>query len=72
MLATTAILRARPQHFRPVMLRCLNERRLETHTALVAVLASFVDYLAEKLLSPDQDTVARILTEIVKETLKMA
>jgi cellulose synthase/poly-beta-1,6-N-acetylglucosamine synthase-like glycosyltransferase len=65
-LAATAILRARPQHFRSVMLRCLNERRLEAHTALVDVLASFVDYLAEKLLSPDQDTVARILTEIVR------
>jgi cellulose synthase/poly-beta-1,6-N-acetylglucosamine synthase-like glycosyltransferase len=65
-LAATSILRTRPQHFRSVMLRCLNERRLEAHTALVDVLASFVDYLAEKLLSPDQDTVARILTEIVR------
>jgi cellulose synthase/poly-beta-1,6-N-acetylglucosamine synthase-like glycosyltransferase len=65
-LAATAILRARPQHFRPVMLRCLNEGRQEAHTALLDVLASFVDYLAEKLLSPDQATVARILAEIVR------
>ena len=65
-LAATAILRARPQHFRSVMLRCLNESREAAHTALLDVLASFVDYLAEKLLSPDQDTVARILAEIIR------
>jgi len=65
-LAATAILRARPQHFRSVMLRCLNEKREAAHTALLDVLASFVDYLAEKLASPDQAMVERILVEIIR------
>jgi cellulose synthase/poly-beta-1,6-N-acetylglucosamine synthase-like glycosyltransferase len=65
-LAVTAILRARPQHFRSVMLRCLNEKRERAHAALLDVLANYVDYLAEKLLSPDSPTVARILAEIIR------
>jgi cellulose synthase/poly-beta-1,6-N-acetylglucosamine synthase-like glycosyltransferase len=65
-LAVTAILRARPQHFRSVMLRCLNERREAARATLLDVLASYVDYLAEKLLSPDSPTVAQILTEIIR------
>jgi cellulose synthase/poly-beta-1,6-N-acetylglucosamine synthase-like glycosyltransferase len=65
-LAVTAILRARPQHFRSVMLRCLNEKRAAAHAALLDVLANYVDYLAEKLLSPDSPTVAQILTEIIR------
>ncbi len=65
-LAVTAILRARPQHFRSVMLRCLNEKREAAHAALLDVLANYVDYLAEKLLSPDSPTVERILTEIIR------
>jgi cellulose synthase/poly-beta-1,6-N-acetylglucosamine synthase-like glycosyltransferase len=65
-LAVTAILRARPQHFRSVMLRCLNEKREAAHATLLDVLASYVDYLAEKLLSPDSPTVERILTQIIR------
>ncbi len=65
-LAVTAILRARPQHFRSVMLRCLNEKRERARATLLDVLANYVDYLAEKLLSPDSPTVTRILTEIVR------
>jgi cellulose synthase/poly-beta-1,6-N-acetylglucosamine synthase-like glycosyltransferase len=65
-LAITAILRARPQHFRSVMLRCLNEQNNAAHAALVEVLSSFVDYLMEKLLSPEAQTVERILAEIVR------
>jgi cellulose synthase/poly-beta-1,6-N-acetylglucosamine synthase-like glycosyltransferase/HEAT repeat protein len=65
-LAITAILRARPQHFRAVMLRCLNESRETAHAALVDVLANFTDYLMEKLLSPDPSTVAQILAEMVR------
>jgi cellulose synthase/poly-beta-1,6-N-acetylglucosamine synthase-like glycosyltransferase len=65
-LAITAILRARPQHFRAVMLRCLNEKRESAHATLLDVLASYVDYLAEKLLSPDSPTVEQILTEIIR------
>ncbi len=65
-LAVTAILRARPQHFRSVMLRCLNEKRVAAHAVLLDVLANYVDYLAEKLLSPDSPTVAQILTEIIR------
>ena len=65
-LAITAILRARPQHFRSVMLRCLNEKRVAAHAVLLDVLANYVDYLAEKLLSPDSPTVVQILTEIIR------
>ena len=65
-LAITAILRARPQHFRSVMLRCLNERREAARATLVEVLSNFVDYLMEKLRSPDAETVERILTQIVR------
>jgi peptidoglycan-N-acetylglucosamine deacetylase len=65
-LAVTAILRARPQHFRAVMLRCLAEQRPRAHAALVEVLSGYVDYLMEKLDSPDAVTVARVLIEIVR------
>jgi cellulose synthase/poly-beta-1,6-N-acetylglucosamine synthase-like glycosyltransferase len=65
-LAVTAILRARPQHFRSVRLRCLNEKRAAAHAVLLDVLANYVDYLAEKLLSPDSPTVEQILTEIIR------
>jgi len=65
-LAITSILRARPQHFRGIMLRCLNERRQAAHATLVEALAGFVDYLMEKLRSPDAGTVERILAEILR------
>jgi len=65
-LAITAILRVRPQHFRAVMLRCLNEQREAAHGALVEVLSGYVDYLMEKLLSTDAPTIAQVLTEIVR------
>ena len=65
-LAITAILRARPQHFRSVMLRCLNEKRESAHAALIDVLSNYIDYLLEKLLLPDSSIVAEILTEIVR------
>jgi cellulose synthase/poly-beta-1,6-N-acetylglucosamine synthase-like glycosyltransferase len=65
-LAATAILRARPQHFRSVMLRCLNEKREAARATLLDVLANYVDYLAEKLLSADSPIVAEILTEIIR------
>ena len=51
-LAVTAILRARPQHFRSVMLRCLNEKRDDAHAALLDVLANYVDYLAGEAALP--------------------
>ena len=65
-MAATAILRARPQHFRSVMLRCLNEKRETARAALLDVLANYVDYLAEKLLSADSPIVAEILAEIIR------
>ena len=65
-LAVTAILRARPQHFRSVMLRCLNEQRAAAQATLLDVLANYVDYLAEKLLSPDSPIVAQILTQVIR------
>jgi cellulose synthase/poly-beta-1,6-N-acetylglucosamine synthase-like glycosyltransferase len=65
-LAAAAILRARPQHFRSVILRCLNERRDTARATLLDVLANYVDYLAEKLLSPDAPIVAEVLTEIIR------
>ena len=65
-LAVAAILRARPQHFRSVMLRCLNERRETALATLLDVLANYVDYLAEKLLSADSPIVAEILMEIIR------
>jgi hypothetical protein len=65
-LAVVAILRARPQHFRSVMLRCLNEKREAAHATLLDVLANYVDYLAEKLLSADSPIVTEILMEIIR------
>jgi peptidoglycan-N-acetylglucosamine deacetylase len=64
-LALTAIVRARPQHFRTVMQRCLDDNRPEAHAALVEVLSGFVDYLMGKLLLPDANAAERILLEIM-------
>ncbi len=65
-LAITAILRARPQHFRAVMLRCLNEKRGRSHGVLVQVLSGYVDYLMEKLLSIDSPMISQVLKEIIR------
>ncbi len=65
-LALTAIVRARPQHFRAVMLRCLNDPRPMAHAALVEVLSTYVDYLMGKLLLPDSQAAERVLKEIIE------
>jgi cellulose synthase/poly-beta-1,6-N-acetylglucosamine synthase-like glycosyltransferase len=65
-LAVTAILRARPQHFRSVMLRCLNENREGAREALLEVLANYVDYLMEKLLTPEAATASAILVQLIR------
>lgn len=66
-LSLTAIIRARPQHFRTLMLRCLNEESPAARATLVAVLAGFVDYLMEKLLTGDAPLFERVLTEILRQ-----
>ena len=66
-LSLTAIIRARPQHFRTLMLRCLNEESPAARATLVTVLAGFVDYLMEKLLTSDAPLFERVLTEILRQ-----
>ena len=64
-VSLTAIIRSRPQHFRTLMLRCVNEKRPAARATLVQVLAGFVEYLMEKLLTPDAPLIERVLTEIL-------
>ena len=66
-LGLGAIVRARPQHFRTLMMRCLNERRSTARAVLVEVLSGYVEYLMEKLTSPQPQTAARLLLEILKQ-----
>jgi cellulose synthase/poly-beta-1,6-N-acetylglucosamine synthase-like glycosyltransferase/HEAT repeat protein len=65
-LAITNILRARPQHVRTAMIRCLNEQRSTAHAVLVDVLAGFVDDLAARLAGPEEGTAGEIIAEIVR------
>jgi cellulose synthase/poly-beta-1,6-N-acetylglucosamine synthase-like glycosyltransferase/HEAT repeat protein len=65
-LALTALVRARPQYLKIIMYRCLNEQRSIARLALTDVLANFVDYLMEKLLSPDADMAEQIIFELVQ------
>ncbi len=65
-LAVTNILRARPQHVRTAMIRCLNERRPAARAVLVDVLAGFVEDLAARLAGPEEGMAGEILKEIVR------
>ena len=65
-LAVTNILRARPQHVRTAMIRCLNERRPVAHAVLVDVLAGFVDDLAARLGRGEEGMAGEMLKEIVR------
>ncbi len=64
--AVRAIVRAKPDLFWTIMLRCLNEQRPAAHAVLVEVMAGYVDYLMEKLLSPNPRNFERVLFEIVQ------
>jgi cellulose synthase/poly-beta-1,6-N-acetylglucosamine synthase-like glycosyltransferase/HEAT repeat protein len=63
-LAVTNILRARPQHVRTAMIRCLNEARPGARAVLVDVLAGFVDDLAARLGGSGE--AEEVLTEIAR------
>jgi cellulose synthase/poly-beta-1,6-N-acetylglucosamine synthase-like glycosyltransferase len=65
-LAVTAIVRARPQHLHSVLVRCRNEQDESARATLVEVLSGFVDYLMEKLLTPDAVATEGVLAEIVR------
>jgi cellulose synthase/poly-beta-1,6-N-acetylglucosamine synthase-like glycosyltransferase/HEAT repeat protein len=65
-LAVTNILRARPQHVRTAMIRCLNERRPAARAVLVDVLAGFVEDLAARLAGPEEGIAGELLKEIVR------
>ncbi|MBN2533465.1 MAG: glycosyltransferase [Spirochaetales bacterium] len=66
-LALTAIVRAQPKYFNRIMYQCLKEERPMAHTVFVDVLSKFVDYLMEKLLSPDAEMIECILFEIIQQ-----
>jgi cellulose synthase/poly-beta-1,6-N-acetylglucosamine synthase-like glycosyltransferase len=65
-LAVTNILRARPQHVRTAMIRCLNERRPAARAVLADVLAGFVEDLAARLAGSEEGMAAELLKEIVR------
>jgi len=65
-LALSAIVRARPQHLRTLMMRCLNEDRPTARAILVDVLSDYSEYFLEKLLSPQAEMAERLLLEFVR------
>jgi cellulose synthase/poly-beta-1,6-N-acetylglucosamine synthase-like glycosyltransferase len=64
-LSLTAIIRNRPQHFRTLMMRCLNENEGPARSTLVTVLAGFTEYLLAKLATADAPLAERLLVEII-------
>ncbi len=64
-LAVTNILRARPQHVRTAMIRCLNEARPVARAVLADVLAGFVDDLAARFAA-GEEAAGEALKEIVR------
>jgi hypothetical protein len=64
-LALSAIVRARPQHLRTLMIRCLNTPQPQSRAALLDVLSDYADYLVPRLVSPQGAIVAEVLELVV-------
>jgi peptidoglycan-N-acetylglucosamine deacetylase len=65
-LALSAIVRARPQHLRTMMHRCLNDPRPNARAVLLEVLSDYADTFLLRLPSLQAETAENVLAEIVR------
>ncbi len=64
--AITTFIRSFPQHFKTLLVRYGNEHRPNARAVLLDVFSNFVDYLAGKLLTSEEDVAADIILNMMR------